>query len=1053
MHPTLAALLLLQLPASASPTTPPSRDTVGYWQQRVRYEIHATLDERRGTVAGRATMVYLNNSPDTLREMYVHQYLNAFRPGSKWSAADEREGRVRFQRLRDPDYGYERFTETPTFDGVPSTPIYPGGSDSTVVRFALPRPLAPGDSLRASFVWDARPSTLPRRQGRRGRSFDLAQWYPKVAVYDRGGWEPNALVPAGEFYGEFGDYDVTLSVAEDQVIGATGVPVEGDPGWRGALRWGAVHETAAAYGAPPSIVEANVPPGMKRIRFVAHDVHHFAWSASPDYRYEGGVYVRPSGAAEQRFPTWDSVAIHVLYRPGDEDEWGGGRAVERTRRALRWLESVYGKYGYPQMTNLHRIEGGGTEFPMMMMNGSASQGLILHEGGHVFTYGILASNEWRSGWMDEGLTEYQTEWAQGLTPHDRDRSVTPLDSLLAADSGGPPAPRPAAPARPTGYRGLAVRPDPLEGDALAQYRLDIIGRAEPIGTPGAEFNEFAIYNSMIYTRAAMMYDALRDAIGDTAFRAFLRDYYARWAFRHVDEAAMRASAERAAGRDLGWFFDEWVHHTGLVDYALRRVRTRREGDGWVTSARVARRGEYEHPPVVGARTTSGWTIVRGDPLAKEQTVEIRTMERPTSVRLDPLEVGPDWFGPNDVRVGLDGRGSGRVRKVVFDWPFLDQYEAERYVTAHTPIAWYSTPGHTTLGARSRSNYQGLFDKLETGVVFALQSPRSGPIGDIQDGRTDLSRALHDGRLQFWATLENPRVGRRPIVGLSLASWTVDGIQRFDVRKSWDVSQFLYAAGPRATTFLSYTGTYPFDRSWLPRLRWSGRSVSDLTAGYESRTPGISPVTARVAATGGLVSGRSFFGFPESTSGFGKATVEVSKLHRDPAWRSVTFGRLFLGYEHSAPIERQIFASSRNPTESFANPFLRPTGAPLADPDWHYVALGGAALRGYDPRLAVGSIVALNVEHSLLLRAVGPPARPMRVFATLFGDVAQPLRRNYHLLGDAGVGLAGRGYIFDRDVRLRLDFPLYLSEPLLGVDAERDDSAGRFRVTFSFADLW
>ena len=358
MHSTLAALLLLQLPAPGSPTTPPSRDTVGYWQQRVRYEIEAALDERRGTIGARASLVYVNNSPDTLREMYFHQYLNAFRPGSKWSAADEREGRVRFQHLRDPDYGYERFTATPTFDGTPVAPSYPGGSDSTVVRFALPRPLAPGDSLRADFAWEARPSTVPRRQGRRGRSFDLAQWYPKVAVYDRGGWEPNALVPAGELYGEFGDYDVTLVVPEDQVLGATGVPVQGDPGWQRALRWGRVQPTDASYGAPAAS-PPPAAPGMKRVRFVARDVHHFAWSASPDYRYEGGVYVRPAGAAAQRFPTWDSVAIHVLYRPGDEREWGGGRAVERTARALRWLESVYGKYGYPQITNLHRIESGG----------------------------------------------------------------------------------------------------------------------------------------------------------------------------------------------------------------------------------------------------------------------------------------------------------------------------------------------------------------------------------------------------------------------------------------------------------------------------------------------------------------------------------------------------------------------------------------------------------------------------------------------------------------------------------------------------------------------
>ncbi|HWJ24420.1 MAG TPA: hypothetical protein VNS52_18820, partial [Gemmatimonadaceae bacterium] len=422
-HALLTALLLLQQQQPAprasvvSATTPPSRDTVGYWQQRVRYVIDATLDEAKGAARARATLTYVNNSPDTLRELYVHQYLNAFRPGSKWSAADEREGRVRYQRMRDPAYAYERFTTAPTVDGVAVTPEYPGAPDSTVVRLALPHPLAPGDSLVATFAWEARPSTLPRRQGRRGRSFDFAQWFPKVAVYDRAGWEPRALVPAGEFYGEFGEYDVTLVVPEDQVIGATGVPVEGDPGWRRALRWGAVHTASGAYGdvgrdepaASTSSTSISPPPaGYKRVRFVARDVHHFAWSASPDYRYEGGAYVRPAGEPAMRFPTWDTVAINVLYRPGDERQWGNGQAVERTRRALRWLEHVYGRYGYPQMTNLHRIEGGGTEFPMMMMNGSASQGLILHEGGHIFTYGMLANNEWRSGWMDEGLTEYQT---------------------------------------------------------------------------------------------------------------------------------------------------------------------------------------------------------------------------------------------------------------------------------------------------------------------------------------------------------------------------------------------------------------------------------------------------------------------------------------------------------------------------------------------------------------------------------------------------------------------------------------------------------------------
>src|SRR5438445_896781 len=150
--PLLGVAALLQQPAASAPqaryqgaTSPASGDTIGYWQQNVHYTIVATLDEEQTKLRATGTLVYVNNSPDTLREMFFHQYLNAFRPGSKWSAVDEREGRVRFQNLAEPDYGYERFTSPPTVDGTPVFIDYPGAPDSTVVHFRLPRPLAPHD--------------------------------------------------------------------------------------------------------------------------------------------------------------------------------------------------------------------------------------------------------------------------------------------------------------------------------------------------------------------------------------------------------------------------------------------------------------------------------------------------------------------------------------------------------------------------------------------------------------------------------------------------------------------------------------------------------------------------------------------------------------------------------------------------------------------------------------------------------------------------------------------------------------------------------------------
>src|SRR5438094_6027297 len=302
------ALLALQQSRASAPAIP-------YWQQDVAYEITARLDEPTGVLSGEERIRYRNASPDTLSTFSLHLYLNAFRPGCRWADADSVEGRRRFNDLRDPDFAFNHVRDVRIM-GEATDPVYPLAPDSTIVRFALPRPLLPGDSMTVEMNWDARPSTVPRRQGRQGRRFDFAQWYPKVVVYDRYRWEEHTLTPAGEFYGEFGRFTVDLDVPEDQVVGATGVPVCGDPGWERANRTPdqPVEYQRDYYGAatPPADVCSGAAPGRKRIRWYAEKVHHFAMSLNPAYRYEGGHF--------------GNVAVHVLYQPGDEATWGGGIA-------------------------------------------------------------------------------------------------------------------------------------------------------------------------------------------------------------------------------------------------------------------------------------------------------------------------------------------------------------------------------------------------------------------------------------------------------------------------------------------------------------------------------------------------------------------------------------------------------------------------------------------------------------------------------------------------------------------------------------------------------
>ena len=610
----IGTVFVAVLPAQRNSSSPASGDTTGYWQQRANYDISAQLDESRQTLSARGSLRYTNNSPDALTELYFHQYLNAFRPFSKWSDTDDREGRTRFQNLEDPAYGYERFTSAPRVDGTPVPVDYPGAPDSTVARIVLPRPLRPGQTITVSFEWEARPSTTYRRQGRRGRHYDFAQWYPKVAVYDRGGWQHNALVPAGELYGEFGDFRVALTLRTDQVVGATGVPVTGDPGWERAKRGGTVLLQRDAYG---NAAQAPMDPpsaDMRTVVFEAKNVHHFAWTTNPEYRYEGGAYVRKGPRPKATHAVWDSVAVHVLYRPGDEASWGGGVALQRTIEAITWLEEFYGPYAYPQMSGIHRLDGGGTEFPMMMHNSTAEMELILHEGGHIYTYGILANNEWRSGWMDEGLTSYQTSWRLGETAQE----------IAAANLARDP-------------RWLAPSPSPRRLAAKAK----LIAEAEPVSLSASLFRNFNVYNEMVYTRAEHMYGALRDVMGDKAFRAMWRDYYARWALRHVDRSAMITTAERAAGAPLGWFFTQWLDSVGEVRYELKDVSVTQRRNMWVTTARLVRIGAYRHPMPVGVRTATGWTFVRGDATKDDQRVTVTTTDRPDLVRLDPMALTDD----------------------------------------------------------------------------------------------------------------------------------------------------------------------------------------------------------------------------------------------------------------------------------------------------------------------------------------------------------------------------------------------------------------------------
>jgi len=562
------------------------------FQQGVEYTVEARLDDASHVLTGRAELHYTNNASVPLDTLWFHQYLNAFRPNSAWARGDLEFDRRTFQDLGPQDHAFERLREVTVF-GRRVEPVYPFAPDSTVFALALPEPLEPGATAAVRLDWTARLATVPRRQGREGVHYDWAHWYPRIAVYRPGGWEYRVHVRQGELNGEFGRYDVTLDVAADHVLAATGVPVSGDPGWAGAQVFGGeVDHRRDFYEAPPDrplgLLATFAEAGRKRVRWVAERVHNFAWNASPTYAYAAG-----SAAG---------VPIHFLYEAADTT-YDPATAIRRAEAALGWLAEFWGEYPYPQLTISDRVEGGGTEFPMIFMVGGMSQGLFVHEGAHEWVHGILANNEWRDGWLDEGFATFLTNWFYEEFPGGR------------------------------------FTPEQLWGRALERIAaMDRAGQSEPIDTPGAEFSSYQMYGAMTYTKASLVLRMLRGLVGRDTMRRICRTYYERNKFTHVTEADFRQAVEEVTGEDYGWFFDQWLRTTKQLDYAITEAETHRlpEG-GWETRAVVERQGGAVMPVVVVA----GDARTRIDGRQRRTEVRLVTGERPARVVLDPDMLLPD----------------------------------------------------------------------------------------------------------------------------------------------------------------------------------------------------------------------------------------------------------------------------------------------------------------------------------------------------------------------------------------------------------------------------
>jgi len=573
-----------------------------YWQQRADYTIAVSLDTTEQRVAGTVTIRYTNNSPDTLRFVWLQLDQNLYRPGSKGSMlfpADSRWGVRGFQG------GYD--IEALQVNGRPASMHV----DDTMGRIDLEQPVPPkGGRLTVTMSYAFRvPEHGSDRMGRDGTLYEIAQWYPRMAVYDDiRGWNTDPYFGQGEFYLEYGDIDYSVTAPAGYTIAGSGVLQNAADVLTTVQR-----ERLARASRSDSTVaiitddEARATPtsGTRTWRFRAQNVRDVAWAGAPDFRWDA---VNANGVLAQ--------AYYQIAKAGKAWE----QAAEQTAWTIRNYSELFYKYPYPQATSVAGTVGG-MEYPMFVMvhygdpkdDPKSIFGTVNHEHGHEWFPMIVGSNERRYAWQDEGFNTYLNAFA-----------------LERRTPGTSPYP---------GY--------------VNNWRQTVENRIDaPLMTPPDRIAARAL-GALGYRKPAVVLLALRDnVVGRATFDRAFREYTQRWAFKHPSPGDFFRTIENVSGMDLGWYWRSFWYSTDVLDIGIDNVSMRQQ-QGQNTAVIALRRYTPVPFPIrlrllFRDNTTQDvampvevWS--QGERIEAVVTVKTAVI----GARLWPEGIVPDWNATND----------------------------------------------------------------------------------------------------------------------------------------------------------------------------------------------------------------------------------------------------------------------------------------------------------------------------------------------------------------------------------------------------------------------
>ena len=482
--------------------------TQNYWQQHVNYKMNIDMDVSDFTFSGEQELVYTNNSPDTINKIYYHMFFNAFKPNSQMD--------IRSRTIRDPDrrVGSRIVSlDEKDFGDLSVVSLKQNGKkiqfqeNETVLLARLNSPLLPGKKTKLNMIFNGQVPLQIRRSGKlskEGVHLTMTQWFPKLSEYDIEGWHPNPYI-GREFHGVWGDYSVNITIDKNYVVGGTGYLQN-------------AHEIGHGYSKKTSkenTVETNT------WKFYAPNVHDFAWAADPDYIHD--ITKSESG-----------VDLHFFYKPTVKvDDW---KKLQKDSVVLmKFFEETIGPYPWKQYSIIQGGDGGMEYAMCTMITGerpySSLLGVTAHEMAHAWFQHLLATNEAKHAWMDEGFTEYMTTLSENYVNN--------------------------------------KTPDfPLKSSYDRYYLLASSGfeQAQTIHSDRYDYN-FS-YGASAYSKGSVFLSQLGYIIGKENLDKTLKRYYEEFKFKHPNPNDFKRIAEKVSDLELEWYLNDWTRTSHKIDYGI-----------------------------------------------------------------------------------------------------------------------------------------------------------------------------------------------------------------------------------------------------------------------------------------------------------------------------------------------------------------------------------------------------------------------------------------------------------------------------------------------------